>query len=39
LAANAGKAKDADSYKVAYKALGETCKSCHDIYRMKKKPA
>jgi cytochrome c556 len=39
LAANAGKAKDADSYRTAYKALGETCKSCHDIYRMKKKPA
>jgi cytochrome c556 len=39
LATNAGKAKDADSYKVAYKALGETCKSCHDVYRMKKKPA
>ena len=39
LATNAGKAKDADSYKTAYKSLGETCKSCHDIYRMKKKPA
>ncbi len=39
LAANAGKAKDADAYKAAYKSLGETCKSCHDVYRLKKKPA
>ena len=39
LAAAAGKAKDTDSFKAAFKPVGETCKSCHDIYRMKKKPA
>jgi len=37
LATAAGKAKDTDSFKTAFKALGETCKSCHDVYRMKKK--
>ena len=39
LATAAGKAKDADSFKTSFKALGDTCKSCHDVYRMKKKPA
>lgn len=39
LAATAGKAKDTDSFKAAFKPVGDTCKSCHDIYRMKKKPA
>ncbi|HEY2359042.1 MAG TPA: cytochrome c [Phenylobacterium sp.] len=37
LATAAEKAKDTDSFKTAFKALGETCKSCHDVYRMKKK--
>jgi cytochrome c556 len=37
LATTAAKAKDSDSFKPAFKALGETCKSCHDVYRMKKK--
>jgi cytochrome c556 len=37
LATAAGKAKDTDSFKAAFKSLGETCKSCHDVYRMKKK--
>ncbi|HEY2750550.1 cytochrome c [Phenylobacterium sp.] len=37
LAAAAAKAKDTDGFKPAFKALGETCKSCHDLYRMKKK--
>ena len=39
LAAAAGKAKDTDSFKAAFKPVGDTCKSCHDIYRMKKTPA
>lgn len=39
LALAAEKAKDADSFKPAFKALGDTCKSCHDVYRMKKKKA
>jgi cytochrome c556 len=39
LAATAGKAKDTDSFKAAFKPVGDTCKSCHDIYRLKKKPA
>ena len=39
LATAAGKAKDADSFKTSFKALGDSCKSCHDVYRMKKKPA
>jgi cytochrome c556 len=37
LAAAAAKARDTDGFKPAFKALGETCKSCHDLYRMKKK--
>jgi len=37
LATAAAKAKDTDSFKPAFKALGDTCKSCHDVYRMKKK--
>ncbi|MFI4966122.1 MAG: c-type cytochrome [Caulobacterales bacterium] len=37
LAAAAGNAKDTNAFKPAFKALGETCKSCHDVYRMKKK--
>jgi cytochrome c556 len=37
LATSAEKAKDTDSFKTAFKALGGTCKSCHDVYRMKKK--
>ncbi len=39
LATAAGKTTDADSFKASFKAVGETCKSCHDVYRMKKKPA
>ena len=39
LAIAAEKAKDADAFKPAFKALGDTCKSCHDVYRMKKKKA
>lgn len=37
LAVAAGKAKDAETFKPAFKAMGATCKSCHDVYRMKKK--
>ncbi len=37
LAAAASKAKDTDSFKAAFKPVGDTCKSCHDVYRMKKK--
>lgn len=33
----AAKAKDIDTFKPAFKAVGETCKACHDVYRMKKK--
>ncbi len=36
-AAAAAKAKDTDAFKPAFKAVGETCKACHDVYRMKKK--
>ena len=39
LASAAAKSKDTDSFKAAFKPVGDTCKSCHDIYRMKKKPA
>ena len=39
LATAAGKTTDTDTFKPAFKAVGETCKSCHDIYRMKKKAA
>ncbi|HEY3950013.1 cytochrome c [Phenylobacterium sp.] len=37
LATTASKATTADAYKPAYAAVGATCKSCHDVYRMKKK--
>jgi cytochrome c556 len=37
LATTAGKASDAAAFKPAYAAVGATCKSCHDVYRMKKK--
>ena len=37
LAAAAGKATDTASFKAAFKPVGDTCKSCHDVYRMKKK--
>lgn len=37
LAAAAGKATSTDTFKPAFKTLGDTCKSCHDVYRMKKK--
>ena len=33
----AGKAKDGDAFKAAFKPVGDSCKSCHDVYRMKKK--
>jgi cytochrome c556 len=33
----AGKATDSDSFKAAFKPVGDSCKSCHDVYRMKKK--
>ena len=36
LAAAAGKASSADTFKPAFSSLGATCKSCHDIYRKKK---
>ncbi|MBS0359952.1 MAG: cytochrome c [Proteobacteria bacterium] len=37
LATTASKATTAEAYSPAYKAVGGTCKSCHDIYRTKKK--
>ena len=37
LATTASKATSAEAFKPAYAAVGGTCKSCHDIYRMKKK--
>jgi cytochrome c556 len=37
LATAAGKATDTESFTVALKTLGDSCKSCHDVYRMKKK--
>jgi cytochrome c556 len=37
LAAAAGKTTSADAFKPAFAAVGATCKSCHDVYRMKKK--
>lgn len=37
LAAAAGKTTTIDAYKPAFAALSGTCKSCHDLYRMKKK--
>jgi len=37
LATTASKATTAEAFKPAYAAVGATCKSCHDIYRMKKK--
>ena len=37
LATTAGKSADAAAFKPAYAAVGATCKSCHDVYRMKKK--
>jgi cytochrome c556 len=36
LAATAGKAKTADEFKTSFRALGGTCKGCHDLYRKKK---
>jgi cytochrome c556 len=36
LAATAGKATSPETLKPALGALGASCKSCHDIYRMKK---
>jgi len=35
-AAAAGKSASADEFKTSFKALGGTCKSCHDVYREKK---
>lgn len=37
LATTASKTTTAEAFKPAYAAVGATCKSCHDIYRMKKK--
>ncbi|MBS0334166.1 MAG: cytochrome c [Proteobacteria bacterium] len=37
LATTASKATTAEAYKPAYAAVGATCKSCHDVYRTKKK--
>jgi|SRR5579859_541299 len=37
LAAAASKAKDTDSFKAAFRPIGDTCKSCHDVYRTKKR--
>lgn len=37
LATTASKATTAEAYSPAYKAVGGTCKSCHDLYRTKKK--
>ena len=36
LATTAGAATDAAAYSTAFKAVGATCKSCHDVYRKKK---
>jgi len=35
LATTAGNATTAEAYAPAFKAVGATCKSCHDIYRKK----
>jgi cytochrome c556 len=32
----AGKSANADEFKTSFKAIGGTCKSCHDVYREKK---
>jgi cytochrome c556 len=37
LATTASKATTLEAYTPAYKAVGGTCKSCHDLYRTKKK--
>ena len=37
LATTASKTTTAEAYKPAYMAVGAACKSCHDVYRMKKK--
>jgi cytochrome c556 len=36
LATTAGNAADVATYGPAFKAVGATCKSCHDVYRKKK---
>ncbi len=36
LATAAGDATTVDDYRTAFKAVGATCKSCHDVYRKKK---
>ncbi|MBI1358705.1 MAG: cytochrome C [Alphaproteobacteria bacterium] len=36
LATTAGNATSLDDYRPAFKAVGATCKSCHDVYRKKK---
>jgi cytochrome c556 len=36
LATTAGASADAAAYGPAFKAVGATCKSCHDVYRKKK---
>jgi len=35
-ATTAGKSANADEFKTNFKAIGATCKSCHDSYRAKK---
>ena len=35
-ATTAGKSANADEFKTNFKAIGATCKSCHDAYRAKK---
>lgn len=37
LATTASKATTVEAYTPAYRAVGGTCKSCHDVYRTKKK--
>ena len=37
LATTASKTTTAEAYTPAYMAVGAACKSCHDVYRMKKK--
>ena len=36
LATTASQAGTADAFKPAFQAVGGTCKSCHDLYRIKK---
>ncbi len=35
-ATTAGEAKDADGFKAALRPMGDICRSCHQVYRMRK---